>query len=214
MFLDVDDAGGLAVAFAMQQLGEAKIVALGIDLRADRPQVAATSWRCAAAITAFYTGSTVPLGAAPPRDGIVTDLVDYSAPCAASRATVYSAAASGGRRLPASARDPTRRQCRRRRYRLRRQPRRVAGSGPDAISPLTGRELVVQKVRVLVVMGGGYPNSDGEHNLQGDIERGTGRRGQLAHQGGLVGSGGGLGRRHWRVALGAPPCLVTCSHRL
>jgi inosine-uridine nucleoside N-ribohydrolase len=169
MFLDVDDAGGLAVAFAMQQLGEAEIVALGIDLRADRSQVAATSWRCAAAIAAFYTGSTVPLGVAPPRDGVMADLVDYSAPCAAF------APPSTPPPLPVV--EVYRRA-------LATQPDGsvvVAGtgyagnlaalleSGPDAISPLTGRELVAQKVRVLVVMGGGYPNSDGEHNLQGDI---------------------------------------------
>ena len=48
-------------------------------------------------------------------------------------------------------------------------------SGPDAISTLTGRELVAQKVRMLVIMGGGYPNRAGEHNLQGDPARPGGR---------------------------------------
>jgi hypothetical protein len=168
MFLDVDDAGALAVAFAMQHLGEVEIVALGIDLHADRPQVATTSWQCAAAISTFYTGSTVPLGAAPPRDGTMADLVDYTASCAALAPPSLPA--------PLPVVEVYRRA-------LATQPDGsvvVAGtgyagnlaalleSGPDGISPLTGRELVAQKVRVLVSMGGGYPNSDGEHNLRGD----------------------------------------------
>ena len=168
MFLDVDDAGALAVAFAMQHLGEVEIVALGIDLRADRPRVATTSWQCAAAISTFYTGSTVPLGVAPPRDGTMADFVDYSAPCAALAPPSLPA--------PLPVVEVYRRA-------LATQPDGsvvVAGtgyagnlaalleSGPDAISPLTGRELVAQKVRMLVIMGGGYPNRDGEHNLQGD----------------------------------------------
>ena len=168
MFLDVDDAGALAVAFAMQHLGEAEIVALGIDLRADRPRIATTSWQCAAAISTFYTGSTVPLGTAPPRDGTMADLIDYSAPCAALAPPSLPA--------PLPVVEVYRRA-------LATQPDGsvvVAGtgyagnlaalleSGPDAISALTGRELVAQKVRMLVIMGGGYPNRAGEHNLQGD----------------------------------------------
>ena len=140
MFLDVDDAGALAVAFAMQHLGEAEIVALGIDLRADRPRIATTSWQCAAAISTFYTGSTVPLGTAPPRDGTMADLVDYSAPCAALAPPSLPA--------PLPVVEVYRRA-------LATQPDGsvvVAGtgyagnlaalleSGPDAISALTGRE--------------------------------------------------------------------------
>lgn len=168
MFLDVDDAGGLAVAFALQRLGEARILALGIDLRADRLQVAATSWQCAAAIAAFYTGTTVAIGVAPPRPGAQADAVDYTAPCATL--------------VPPSTPEPLPVVDVYRRA-LAAQPDGsvvVAGtgyegnlaallaSGPDAYSPLNGHDLVAQKVRELVLMGGGFPSAAGEHNLQGD----------------------------------------------
>jgi len=38
-------------------------------------------------------------------------------------------------------------------------------SKPDAISPLPGIDLVRQKVKKLVVMGGGFPQSGGEYNF-------------------------------------------------
>ncbi len=41
-------------------------------------------------------------------------------------------------------------------------------SPADAISPLSGRDLVARKVRTLVAMGGGYPSRSGENNLAGD----------------------------------------------
>jgi hypothetical protein len=168
MFLDVDDAGGLAVAFALQHLGEARILAVGIDLRADRLQVATTSWQCAAAIAAFYADPTVLLGVAPPREGVQAAAVDYTTPCATLAPPSTPA--------PLPVVDVYRRA-------LAGQPDSsvvIAGtgyegnlaallaSGPDAISPLSGRALVAQKVRELVVMGGGIPTSAGEHNLQGD----------------------------------------------
>jgi hypothetical protein len=42
-------------------------------------------------------------------------------------------------------------------------------SKPDAISPLTGTDLVKQKVTQLVCMGGGYPNIGGEFNFAGGL---------------------------------------------
>ncbi|MFN8027978.1 MAG: hypothetical protein U0W40_16925 [Acidimicrobiia bacterium] len=170
MFLDVDDAGGLGVAFALQRLGEARILAVGIDLRADRTQVADTSWQCAAAFAAFYTdGGSVPLGVAPPREGVQADVVDYTAACAPL--------APPGLPTPPPAVDVYRQA-------LAAQPDGsvvIAGTGyegnlaallasaPDASSPLTGRQLVARKVRTLVVMASGFPSSTGEHNVQGDI---------------------------------------------
>ena len=43
--------------------------------------------------------------------------------------------------------------------------RELLESKPDAISPLPGIDLVRQKVKKLVVMGGGYPHHDGECNF-------------------------------------------------
>ena len=41
-------------------------------------------------------------------------------------------------------------------------------SPPDALSPLTGRDLVARKVKMLVIMAGGYPSRNGENNLNGN----------------------------------------------
>jgi len=42
-------------------------------------------------------------------------------------------------------------------------------SSPDSISALSGRDLIAQKVKTLVIMGGGYPSRSGETNLIGNI---------------------------------------------
>ena len=41
-------------------------------------------------------------------------------------------------------------------------------SPPDAVSPLTGAQLVAQKVKMLVAMAGGYPSIAQENNLEGN----------------------------------------------
>ena len=41
-------------------------------------------------------------------------------------------------------------------------------SPPDAISPLSGHDLVALKVRSLTLMGGGFPSRTGENNLEGN----------------------------------------------
>lgn len=46
-------------------------------------------------------------------------------------------------------------------------------SGPDGYSSLSGRELVARKVKQLVVMGGGYPDNEGDFNLTSGPGRDT-----------------------------------------
>ncbi|MCF8358208.1 MAG: nucleoside hydrolase [Prolixibacteraceae bacterium] len=42
-------------------------------------------------------------------------------------------------------------------------------SPPDAISPLTGKELLHQKVKELVIMGGQFPSGENEWNFNGNM---------------------------------------------
>ena len=163
-----DDVGALAAALALQLRGEAKLIAVGVNTRTSRPAVAADSWRCAAAITAFYGFSSVPIGAARPDNGTARNTPDFVAPCAGL--------APPGTSPPASAVRVFRRA-------LTAQPNgsvvmasigyfgnlsALLDSPGDDISPLTGHELVKRKVKALVAMAGAYPSSLGETNLVGD----------------------------------------------
>jgi hypothetical protein len=44
----------------------------------------------------------------------------------------------------------------------------LLNSPPDSISSLSGRALIAQKVKSLVIMAGGYPSRNGENNLNGN----------------------------------------------
>jgi inosine-uridine nucleoside N-ribohydrolase len=165
---NVDDVGALAAAFGLQLRGEAKVIALGVNTHTSRPAVAADSWRCVAAITAFYGFSSVPLGAALPNNGTGAHTPDFVGPCARL--------APPGTATPESAVRVFRRA-------LSAQPNgsvvmasigyfgnlsALLDSPGDAISPLTGHQLVQRKVKALVAMAGAYPSSFGETNLAGD----------------------------------------------
>jgi hypothetical protein len=81
LFSSADDVGGLATAFALQLKGEAKVIAVGINTRTSRGAVATNSWRCAAAITAFYGFPGTPIGAAMPDNGTAVNTPDFIGPC-------------------------------------------------------------------------------------------------------------------------------------
>lgn len=168
MFSDTDDAGALATAFGLQLKGEANMIAVGVNTRTSRPAVATNSWRCVAAITAFYGYSSIPIGTAMPNDGTDVNSPDWTGPCAALAPATTPA--------PDTAVNVFRRA-------LASQPdgsvvfasigyfgnlAALLASPPDAISPLSGSDLVARKVRTLVAMAGGYPTRDGETNLIGD----------------------------------------------
>lgn len=167
LWSSADDVGALAVGFALQQRGEADVIAINVNKRASQAAVAANSWRCAAAVSQFY-GDAVPIGTALPNNGTQVAAIDFIRPCASR--------ASASTPTPASAVSVYRRA-------LTGQPdgsvviasfgflgnlRDLLDSPGDAISPLSGRELVARKVRRLVVMGGGYPSRSSETNLAGD----------------------------------------------
>jgi hypothetical protein len=163
-----DDVGALAAAFGLQLRGEAKVIAVGVNTRTSRPAVAADSWRCVAAITAFYGFSSVPIGAAFPDNGTAGNTPDLVGPCARL--------APPGTSAPESAVRVFRRA-------LTTEPNgsvvmasigyfgnlsALLDSPGDDISPLTGHELVQRKVKALVAMAGAYPSGSGETNLVGD----------------------------------------------
>jgi hypothetical protein len=169
IFSDADDVGALATAFALQGLGEAQVIAIGVNTRTSRPAVATNSWRCAAAVAQFYRSASVPIGTHLPNNGTETNTDEFVGPCATRAASNTPAPDSAVRVF---------------RRALAQQPdgsvviaqagyngnlSDLLASPADSISSLTGRELVARKVRALVVMGGGYPSRSGENNLQGDI---------------------------------------------
>ena len=168
LFSDADDVGALATAFGLQLRGEAQVVAVAVNKRASRAAVAANSWKCVAAVTSFYNSGEVPIGSAMPDDGSSAGDGGFAGPCADkgppappapdTAVAVYRralAAQPDGSVVIASAGFFGNLSA-------------LLNSAPDAISPLTGRELVARKVARLVAMAGGYPSRGGETNLGGD----------------------------------------------
>jgi phosphodiesterase/alkaline phosphatase D-like protein len=168
LFSDADDAGALATAFGLQIRGEATVVAITVNTRTSRPEVATNSWKCAAAIAQFYNSASVPIGSDMPDNGTATNTPDFIRPCALL--------ASPSTPAPDTAVNVFRRA-------LVAQPNgslvivatgyeenlsALLHSSPDAISPLSGRDLVSQKVQTLMIMGGRYPSGSGENNLAGN----------------------------------------------
>jgi hypothetical protein len=168
IFSSADDAGAMAIAFGLQLKGEDRVIAVGVNTRTSRPAVATNSWKCTAAIAQFYQAGATPIGTAMPNNGTEVNTVDFVGPCAAL--------ASPSTPIPDSAVNVYRRA-------LVAQPDAsvvMVGTGysqnlsallnspADSISPLSGNDLITQKVRLLVIMAGGYPSRNGENNLIGD----------------------------------------------
>jgi hypothetical protein len=167
MFSDADDAGALATAYGLQYRGEAKVIATVVNTRTSRPAVSTNSWRCVEAINAFYGSSSVPVGTSMPNNGPSTNDGGFAGSCGdlapsfkapETALTVYRRALAGaadGSVVIASVGYMNNLSA-------------LLNSSPDSISSLTGRQLVAQKVKMLVAMGGGYPSRTGETNLGGD----------------------------------------------
>ncbi|MEA2170437.1 MAG: hypothetical protein QOF76_3737 [Solirubrobacteraceae bacterium] len=168
IFSDADDVGTLATAYGLQLRGEAKVIAVGVNTRTSRPAVARDSWRCVAAISAFYGSAGVPIGTRLPNDGTTVNTPDFAGPCGrlADPSTPVPAGAVGVYRRALAAQPDNSVVIASTGYLGNLAD--LLKSGPDAISPLSGRDLVAQKVRTLVAMGGGYPSRAGENNLIGD----------------------------------------------
>ncbi len=168
IFSSVDDVGALAIGFALQQQNEAKVIAIGVSTRLDRPAVAPDSWKCAAAVAQFYNSGNVPIGTDQPANGTEVNTPNFVTPC--------GQLASPSTPVPDSAVNVYRRA-------LVGQPdgsvvmigtgylenlSALLDSPADSISPLTGSQLIAQKVKELDVMAGGYPSRPHENNLAGN----------------------------------------------
>ena len=173
---DVDDVGALGALHALADLGEAEILAAGISSRNEHVGP------CLDAINTWYGRPDIPIGyqrgiqVGYPRDtGEATEskyaeAVAKSFPHDLARSSDAPDAALLYRRILAG------------------QPdgrvvivsvgfltnlRRLLDTPPDAISPLSGEDLVRRKVRLWVCMGGKFPDGrfkdgEGEYNLRVD----------------------------------------------
>ena len=168
MYSSADDVGAEATLFAYDLMGQDNVIAVGVNTRTSRPQVATDSWKCAAAIAQFYGYPNVPIGADMPDNGPAPSTNNFIGPCAAL--------ASANTKAPGSAVEVYRKA-------LAAQPDgsvvivctgyeenidNLLRSSPDSYSPLNGAQLVAKKVSELVMMGGAYPTSEGENNFEGD----------------------------------------------
>ncbi len=169
LFGDADDVGTLATAFGLQLKGEAEVIAIGVNTPSDRPAVASASWKCAAAVAQWYGFGNVPIGTDLPNDGAAVNTVDFATPCAAkalsppatpvSAVTVFRQALvsrPNGSVVIVEAG-------------YQENLAALLASPADGISALTGSALVAQKVKTLVVMGGGYPSRAGDNNFSGNV---------------------------------------------
>jgi purine nucleosidase len=176
MASDVDDVGALSVLHALADLGEAEILAVGISSRNEHVGP------CVDAINTWYGRPDIPIGY---QRGIQ---VGYPADTGEVTPSKYAEAVAGSfpHRLARSSDAPDVALL----YRkvLAAQPdasvvivsvgfltnlRSLLDTPPDAISPLSGEELVRRKVRRWVCMGGKFPDGrfadgGGEYNLRVD----------------------------------------------
>ena len=168
IFSDADDVGALAMAFALQLRHEAHVIAIGVNTRTSRPAVAANSWKCAAAVAQFVRRGNTPVGTDLPNDGTDTNTADFIGPCSklASPATpIPPSAVSVFRRALVGEADGSVVIAE---SRYSENLAALLSSPGDAVSPLSGRDLVAEKVKELVILARGYPTRAGETNLSGD----------------------------------------------
>jgi uncharacterized protein YjbI with pentapeptide repeats len=170
IYNSVDDVGALATGFALQRIGQANVVAAIVNTRTTRPAVPTDSWQCVAAIGQFYRSTGTLLGSDTPNNGPnpTPPPPDFLAPCV-SKGTPVAPPASAVATYRAA---------------LASQPngsvviasigyfenlQALLNSGPDQYSALNGHDLVVQKVKMLVAEGGGYPADPTPHtNFSGN----------------------------------------------
>jgi hypothetical protein len=155
MTTDCDDAGALAMLHALDRRGEARILATVVNNMGDG------SAGATAAINAFYGRGDIPVGA------YKGDVVGREA--AAFFSAIASDTATYGHAVTARAQLPSALEVYRRVLSEANTNQVVivsvghlnnlydlVRSGPDHHSPLSGVELIAQKVDHLVVMGGHY----------------------------------------------------------
>jgi inosine-uridine nucleoside N-ribohydrolase len=169
---DVDDALALAVIHALESRGEAKLLAVTLskDNRYAAPYVDL--------VNTFYGRAAIPVGVV--KNGKTpNDSAMIKVPAERRRSDgsyVYPHKLTDGRTAPDAV------QILRRALAAEGQGSvtivvvgfstnlaRLLDSPPDEASPLTGAQLVAQKVRLLSAMAGHFPTGDPEYNVKTDI---------------------------------------------
>jgi Carboxypeptidase regulatory-like domain/Inosine-uridine preferring nucleoside hydrolase len=160
IFTNADDVGALASAFALQRDGEAKVIAVTVNIPTSRSAVAPDQWKCVAAIDNFYGAPNIPIGIQTAATGTDSgsSYVGACGPLAPASAPTPGSAVSVDMQALSSQPDGS----------VVMVSIGYMGNLAALISSSSGRQLVKQKVRELVVMGGGYPGALGEGNLQRD----------------------------------------------
>lgn len=163
MATDCDDAGAMAVLHALADTGEAEIRAIVVNNKDD------ASANTVAAINAFYGRPEIPLGIC--QSDAVGITAGYFAQTLAADSRLYGHTIRSRSEIPSATS-------------IYRKTLATLGdglavivsighlnnlhdllhSGPDEHSPLSGVELIRQKVAHVVMMGGDYP-SGREHNF-------------------------------------------------
>jgi hypothetical protein len=158
---DVDDVGALALAHALQDKGEADILGVVVDTNYLK------SAYCVDAINTYFGDPSIPVGIKYPASSSNTNR--YPDNCSTFPQNLSQTTVQEGwklyRQLLA---DPNHDEVVIVSLGFMNQLSALLDSGPDAISPLTGMQLVSQKVKELVVMGGTYPNGADYFNFYYD----------------------------------------------
>ena len=168
LFSNADDVAALATAFALQVKGEDHVIAITLNTGNGRSSVAVKTWKCAAAIAQFYNSASVPIGADMPDNGSQVGSPDFITPCAALASSSTPAPASAVSVLRQALAGQADGSVVIAEIGYEENLAALLNSPADGISPLTGGQLIAQKVKELVVMGGGYPSYGGENNLAGN----------------------------------------------
>ena len=168
LFSNADDVAALATAFALQIKGEDQVIAITLNTRTDRSSVAVNTWKCAAAIAQFYNSASVPIGADMPDNGGQVGSPDFITPCAALASPSTPSPGSAVSVLRQALVGQSNGSVVIAEIGYEENLANLLNSPADAISPLTGAQLIAQKVKELVVMGGGYPSYNSENNLAGN----------------------------------------------
>jgi len=158
---DVDDVGAIALAHALQDKGEADILGVVVDTNHLK------SAYCVDALNTYFGNPNIPVGIKYPASASNTNR--YPDNCSAFPQNLSSTTVQEGwklyRQLLA---DPNHDDVVIVSLGFMNQLSALLDSAPDAISPLTGQQLVAQKVKELVVMGGTYPNGADYFNFYFD----------------------------------------------
>lgn len=166
---DCDDAGALAVLHALADRGEAEILAL-VTNRKDPSNASAAA---CAAINRWYGRPDLPIGT--DKDGATirgsrpssyAPVLRDEFPHAAKPDDQMPDALAVLRRTLAAQPDGSVTYCS---VGALSNLEDLLRSKPDAVSPLSGRELIEKKIRLTVLMGGGFPRTaNPETNLKLD----------------------------------------------